>query len=83
MRGACIERQLQRKGDDMTKRKWAALAAATFALAIGVPTVYAGGEPSPEPTKAKCNSGRGNGSELVNGVDCDPGKSAGHNKGGD
>jgi hypothetical protein len=33
--------------------------------------------------KAKCNSGRGNGSEIVNGVDCDPGNSGGHNKGGD
>jgi hypothetical protein len=31
----------------------------------------------------KCNSGRGNGSELINGVDCDPGNSGGHNQGGD
>ena len=33
--------------------------------------------------KPKCNSGRGNGSELVHRVDCDPGNSAGHNNGGD
>ena len=67
----------------MSKRKWASLAAATFALAIGVPSVYAGGEPTPEPTKVKCNSGRGNGSEIVNGRDCDPGRSGAVNQGGD
>jgi len=33
--------------------------------------------------KVKCNSGRGNGSEIVNRADCDPGNSAGHNNGGD
>lgn len=40
---------------------------------------WAGGEE----TDAKCNAGRGNGSELVLGVDCDPGNSGGHNQGGD
>ena len=50
------------------------------------PTVSPTGEtpvPSetPEPTKVKCNSGRGNGSEGD--PDCDPGNSGGHNKGGD
>ena len=33
--------------------------------------------------KVKCNAGRGNGPELVNKVDCDPGNSGGHNQGGD
>ena len=67
----------------MSKRKWATLAAATFALAIGVPSVYAGGEPTGGEPAKKCNAGRGNGSELVNGVDCDPGRSGGVNRGGD
>jgi hypothetical protein len=33
--------------------------------------------------KVKCNSGRGNGSELTRFGDCDPGNSGGHNNGGD
>jgi hypothetical protein len=32
---------------------------------------------------AKCNSGRGNGSETTPANDCDPGNSGGHNSGGD
>ena len=32
---------------------------------------------------AKCNSGRGNGSETTPDNDCDPGNSGGHNSGGD
>jgi hypothetical protein len=32
---------------------------------------------------AKCNSGRGNGSETTPADDCDPGSSGGHNNGGD
>lgn len=32
---------------------------------------------------AKCNSGRGNGSETTPDNDCDPGNSGGHNNGGD
>jgi len=39
--------------------------------------------PGPAPHKVKCNAGRGNGSELVGGVDCDPGNSGGRNNGGD
>jgi hypothetical protein len=34
-------------------------------------------------TPAKCNSGRGNGSETTPANDCDPGNSGGHNNGGD
>ena len=30
----------------------------------------------------KCNSGSGNGQEIVNGKDCDPGNSGGKNNGG-
>jgi hypothetical protein len=37
-----------------------------------------GGDPA-----AKCNSGRGNGSETTLENDCDPGNSGGHNSGGD
>ena len=36
-----------------------------------------------DPEPAKCNSGRGNGSEPIPATDCDPGKSGGKNKGGD
>ena len=32
---------------------------------------------------ARCNSGRGNGSETTPANDCDPGNSGGHNSGGD
>ena len=43
--------------------------------------------PPPPPTgkKLKCNSGRGNGSEInpATGKDCDPGNSGAKNKGGD
>lgn len=39
--------------------------------------------PGPDPHKIKCNAGRGNGSELVGGVDCDPGNSGTNNNGGD
>jgi hypothetical protein len=41
--------------------------------------------PPPPTEKPKCNSGRGNGSEIdpVTGLDCDPGNSGGKNKGGD
>jgi hypothetical protein len=37
----------------------------------------------PPPEAVKCNSGGGNGSELVNGVDCDPGNSGLKNNGKD
>ena len=39
---------------------------------------WAGGEES-----AKCNAGRGNLSETTPETDCDPGRSGGHNQGGD
>jgi hypothetical protein len=42
-----------------------------------------GGNAATTQYKEKCNSGRGNGSEIVDGKDCDPGNSGGHNKGGD
>jgi len=48
------------------------------ALTLGVAApAFAGGGKG-----AKCNSGRGNGSEVA-GDDCDPGNSVGHNNGGD
>jgi hypothetical protein len=59
-------------------RTVAALLALVFAMAVAAPA-FAGG--TPEPT-GKCNSGRGNGSEVA-GNDCDPGNSGGHNNGGD
>ncbi|MBM4415934.1 MAG: hypothetical protein FJ035_06765 [Chloroflexi bacterium] len=35
------------------------------------------------PTREKCNSGNGNGSETEPATDCDPSNSGGHNNGGD
>ncbi|MGI8684349.1 MAG: hypothetical protein ACR2MO_04540 [Acidimicrobiales bacterium] len=57
------------------------------ALAFTALTLLLGGMATPafagvEPT-AKCNSGRGNGSETMPANDCDPGNSGGHNNGGD
>lgn len=41
-------------------------------------------DPPKKPKKPKCNSGRGNGSEVgEDGRDCDPGNSGGRNNGGD
>lgn len=37
----------------------------------------------PPVKKAKCNAGRGNGSEPAPATDCDPGNSGGRNNGGD
>ncbi len=80
-----------------SKRALATLITAV-AVGVSAPgAAIAGGVCPPEPCKTKkdcpkppkkekkkkCNAGRGNGSELVNGVDCDPGNSGGHNKGGD
>jgi hypothetical protein len=49
-----------------------------------VPTETPDIDPPAEEVKQKCNSGRGNGSELdASGNDCDPGRSGSHNKGGD
>jgi hypothetical protein len=57
----------------------AAVLAAGFTLGIAAPA-FAEGTPEPP---AKCNSGRGNGSETTPATDCDPGNSGGHNNGGD
>ncbi len=57
----------------------AAVLAAGFTLGAATP-VFAEG--TPEPT-AKCNSGRGNGSETTPATDCDPGNSGAKNNGGD
>lgn len=59
-----------------TARTLAVLLALAFALATVGPA-FAGGE------AAKCNSGRGNGSETTPATDCDPGNSGGQNQGGD
>ncbi|MDQ3484274.1 MAG: hypothetical protein M3445_02505 [Actinomycetota bacterium] len=37
----------------------------------------------PPVQQAKCNAGRGNGSESTPATDCDPGNSGGKNNGGD
>lgn len=52
----------------MKIRRWI-VALCTVVLAVG----FTGGMASATPPKAHCNSGGGNGPELVNGVDCDPG----------
>ncbi len=53
-----------------------------FAAAIaGGFTGSAIGANNPLHPKPKCNSGDGNGSEIVNGTDCDPGNSGGNNGG--
>ncbi len=77
----------------MSRVKYAVAVAGTVAgLLVPAMPAVAGGTPEPpkqchkqkcKPPKAKCNSGRGNGSELRNGVDCDPGRSGGRNNGGD
>jgi hypothetical protein len=65
-----------------TKKAVAALGLATlFTLGAAAPALAEGDTPPPEP--AKCNSGRGNGSETTPATDCDPGNSGGHNNGGD
>lgn len=56
----------------------AAALAATFTLGAAAPAFADGGG-----APAKCNSGRGNGSETTPPTDCDPGNSGGHNNGGD
>ncbi len=53
------------------------------AITLGTAAPAFAGECGGGGEKVKCNSGRGNGSELVNRVDCDPGNSGGHNNGGD
>ena len=54
-----------------------AVAGAFSAPAFSTP-LHPGNHP-----KQKCNSGSGNGSELVSGVDCDPGNSGAINNGRD
>lgn len=56
----------------------AAVLAGGLVFGAAAPAFATGGE-----TPAKCNSGRGNGSEPVPATDCDPGNSGGHNSGGD
>ena len=68
----------------MKKYKKAALAAVMaggMLLGAAAPAFATGGEEPP--ATAKCNSGRGNGSETTPANDCDPGNSGGHNSGGD
>jgi hypothetical protein len=61
-----------------SKRILGALLAAGIVLGSGG-AAFAG-EPG---DTGKCNSGRGNQSETDPANDCDPGKSGGHNNGGD
>ncbi len=63
------------------KKKLAGLAVVGFVTLGAAGPAFAFGTCPYEPVK--CNSGRGNGSELVGGVDCDPGNSGGRNNGGD
>lgn len=63
----------------MKKRLLMAAAAAAMLIGLAGPAAAHEGEEPP----AKCNSGRGNGSETVPANDCDPGNSGGHNNGGD
>jgi hypothetical protein len=67
------------------KRLATLMTAGLLVSALGAPAALAGGYCEPPPTKQKCNSGRGNGSEG-----CDPGNSStsangstGQNQGGD
>ena len=63
------------------KRIISAVLAGAFTIGLATPAfAEGGGDPGPA---AKCNSGRGNGSETTPANDCDPGNSGGHNKGGD
>jgi hypothetical protein len=74
----------------MTRGKRVAAVVSVSALmftGVAAP-IAAGSGYVPPPTngkgKVKCNSGRGNGSEFIApGVDCDPGRSGGVNRGGD
>ncbi len=66
----------------MRRRIATLLMAVMVALSVAAVPAFAGGyypppEP-PHPSKSPCNAGNGNGSE-----NCDPGKSAPQNKGGD
>ena len=61
------------------KRIVSAVLAAAFTVGLASPALATG---DPEPP-AKCNSGRGNGSETTPATDCDPGNSGDHNNGGD
>ncbi len=64
------------------KRLVGVVIAGAFTVGLTAPAFATGGTPPPEPA-AKCNSGRGNGSETTPATDCDPGNSGGHNNGGD
>lgn len=64
------------------KIKKAIALGATSLMLVGIMSAPASAVPDPH--KLKCNSGRGNGSELTDHhEDCDPGNSGGKNNGGD
>lgn len=64
------------------KRLVGGLIVGMFSVGLATP-VLATGDTTPPPEPVKCNSGRGNDSETEPLTDCDPGKSGGHNQGGD
>lgn len=64
-----------------SKRLVGVVLAGAFTVGLAAPVFAEGGGTTPPP--AKCNSGRGNGSETVPATDCDPGNSGGRNNGGD
>lgn len=51
-----------------------ALLVSVAGLTLGATAPAFAGPPEPPAEKVKCNSGSGNGAELVGGIDCDPGK---------
>jgi hypothetical protein len=63
----------------MNTRKRVTMVIATGAIVLGMSSAAAATGCPPK----KCNSGRGNGSEVAPGNDCDPGNSGAHNNGGD
>lgn len=67
---------------ELMLKKLAALGAAgAIALAVA-PPAFAGGEPGGGGGKG-CNAGNGNGSEVIDAAECDPGNSGANNQGGD
>lgn len=69
---------------EIGKKFAATLSVCALLGAMSAPVAFAGETPpKPGDPKAKCNSGKGNGSETAPANDCDPGKSGGHNNGGD
>ena len=64
----------------ITRRMIVGLFAGALTLGVASPAF---GWDCEHDKKAKCNSGRGNGSETAPANDCDPGNSGGNNNGGD